>query len=98
HFVAIRPAVFHTEAAHHRRQVFDIRGATDSAVGVLKYGPLLRIFEVQDVATEFSESERILNVIPGHAARREQADVSGHDDFEISVRPHIYTGFAALSS
>ena len=79
--IPIDPLVAQAQARHHGFQIADIVGAigADGPVdGIV--GPGLRVFEVKDLMAELSEAGHVLEIIPGHSAKRVLPDQSCNDN------------------
>ena len=80
----IRPALGQAETRHDARQVFHIEGAVADcgATGARTVDRVAGVLEVVDVMAEPSQTQHVLEVVPGHPAQRVLGHQPGHHDAE----------------
>ena len=79
--VPVDPLAAEAQPLHHRLEILDIVGAigADGAVHRI-VGPGFSVFEVKDLMAELSEAGHVLEIIPGHSAKRVLPDQSCNDN------------------
>jgi hypothetical protein len=79
--VSVNPAVAHVEVLHDPREVGCVARAIRAGLHFDRIvGPGAGVLQIPDIVPERAESERVLDVVPGHTAKGVLADQSRNDD------------------